>query len=182
MRSLCCLVTTAQFKILSGHFFIPVLLWGWQLLLGERNMTKPDVYIDLHLVLMKDGHLLLGKRLGGKYGAGQYHVPAGHLEQDETMVDGIIRETQEEVGIQLRHNDLDLAYVLHFRGETDRMSIFFSANRWDGEIENLEPDKCAGWEWHATDNLPHDMVPYAKYAIDHFFSGQRMGLFGWPNS
>jgi 8-oxo-dGTP pyrophosphatase MutT (NUDIX family) len=79
-------------------------------------MPRPDVHIDLHLVLLRDGCVLMGKRLDTAFGAGQYHVPAGHLEVEETIVDGVIREAREETGIALAAEAVDLAYVLHFRG------------------------------------------------------------------
>ncbi len=142
-------------------------------------MRRPDIHIDLHLVLLHDGHILMGRRRNTEFAAGQYHVPAGRLEPDETIADGIIREAMEEAGIAIAPQDLDLVHVLHFRGRTDRLSMFFSANRWTGEIENREPDKCFGWEWLPTDDLPAETVAYARQAIADIVAGRRLGLFGW---
>ena len=50
-------------------------------------MTRPDIHIDLHLVLLRDGCILMGERCNVEFGAGQYHVPAGHLEAGETIID-----------------------------------------------------------------------------------------------
>ena len=142
-------------------------------------MSKPDVHIDLHLVLRHDGCILMGERRNTEFAAGQYHVPAGHLEIDETIVDGIIREASEETGIELTPEDIDLAFVMHVRDESDRLSLFFTADHWSGEIENREPHKCAGWEWIRMTDLPANTVPYAKQAIADLLSGKRLGLFGW---
>ncbi len=142
-------------------------------------MSKPDIHIDLHLVLMRDGCVLMGVRRNTAFAAGQNHVPAGHLEIDETIVDGVIREAMEETGIELRPEDIELAYVMHFHGESDRLSLFFTADRWSGEIENREPHKCAGWEWIPITDLPPNTVPYAKQAITDLVAGKRLGLFGW---
>ena len=144
-------------------------------------MAKPDVYIDLHLVLLLDGCVLIGKRLNTTFSAGQYHVSAGHLEIDETIIDGLIREAREETGIEISADALELAHVMHFRGETDCLSLFFTAARWQGTIENCEPDKCAGCEWLPTDALPENITPYARQAIADLLAGRRLGLFGWPN-
>ncbi len=144
-------------------------------------MRKPEVHVDLHLVLLRDGCVLIGKRLNTEFGAGQYHVPAGHLEVDETIIDGIIREAREETGIELAADAIDLAYVMHFRGESDRLSLFFIADRWQGNINNCEPEKCAGWEWIPTDALPENTVPYARHAIIDLLAGRRLGLFGWQD-
>lgn len=142
-------------------------------------MDGPDVHIDLHILLRRDDRVLMGERRNSAFGAGEYHVPAGHLENDETIVDGIIREASEETGIRLRPEDIELLYVLHFRGTSDRLSLFFTADRWSGEIENREPDKCAGWEWIPITNLPANTVPYARHAISDVLAGKRLGLFGW---
>jgi len=143
-------------------------------------MTRPDIHVDLHLVLLKDRCILMGERRNVEFGAGQYHVPAGRLEADETIIDGIIREANEETGIALMPDDLDLSYVMHFRGASDRLSLFFVAKRWQGEVETREPDKHAGWQWLPLTALPANVVPYAKQAIDDLMSGKRVGLFGWP--
>jgi ADP-ribose pyrophosphatase YjhB (NUDIX family) len=145
-------------------------------------MTGPEVHVDLHLVLLRDGCILMGERRNVEFGSGQYHVPAGRLEADETIIDGLIREAREETGIRLAPDGLDLSYVMHFRGASDRLSLFFVAKRWQGEIETREPGKCAGWRWLPLTALPDNIVPYAKQAISDLMSGKRVGLFGWPTS
>ena len=142
-------------------------------------MSKPDIHIDLHLGLLHNGCALMGERRNTQFGAGQYHVPAGHLEINETIIDGIIREASEETGIQLTPEDIDPTYAMPFRGKSDRLSLFLTAEHWSGEIENREPDKCAGWEWIPTGALPANTFPYAKRAITDLLAGKRLGPFGW---
>ena len=146
------------------------------------SRKRPDIQVDLHLVLLRDGMVLLGKRLNAEFGTGQYHVPAGHLEADETVVDGILREGREETGISLSQDDVELIYVMHFRGKSDRLGLFFMAESWSGEIRNMEPLKCAGWEWIGVNNLPVNLVPYARKALTDILSDRRLGLFGWPDA
>lgn len=142
-------------------------------------MARPDIHIDVHLVLLRDGCILMGERRNTVFGSGQYHVPAGRLESDETVVDGLIREAWEETGIEIAPRDVDLIYVMHVHGRSDRLSMFFTATHWSGEIENCEPDKCAGWQWVLVDGLPANTVPYARQAIADIVAGKRLGLFGW---
>jgi 8-oxo-dGTP diphosphatase len=147
----------------------------------ERGMSRPDVHVDLHLVLRRGDLILIGERPNTQFGAGQYLVPAGRLEVDETIVDGMIREAREETGIEIDADVLELAYVMHFRGESDRLSLFFTAERWAGEITNCEPDKCKGWEWLPVGDLPKNTVPYARHAINDLMASKRLGLFGWAS-
>ena len=40
-------------------------------------MSRPDVHIDLHLVLLREDRVLMGERRNAIFANGQYHVPAG---------------------------------------------------------------------------------------------------------
>lgn len=142
-------------------------------------MGHGHIHIDLHLVLMHEGKVLLGERRNTEFAPGQYHVPAGHLEQNETIVQGMIREAREELGIEIREDDVDLVHTLHLRGQSERLSLFFTLRHWQGEIENREPDKCAGWSWFALCALPANTVPYARQALGDIQAGNRLGTFGW---
>ena len=54
--------------------------------------------ITVGLVLLNDkGQVLLQKRCNTGYMDGKYGLVAGHLEKDESLVDGIIREAKEEI-------------------------------------------------------------------------------------
>ncbi|HEX7164020.1 MAG TPA: NUDIX domain-containing protein [Trebonia sp.] len=41
--------------------------------------------------------------------------PSGHLEQDESVIDGAIREASEEVGVTIDPSDLAFVHVVHYR-------------------------------------------------------------------
>ena len=86
---------------------------------------------------------------------------------------------QKITGIRIAPENIDLTYVMHVRDKSDRLSMFFTTRQWSGEIENREPDKCAGWEWVPTSNFPENTVPYAKQALSDILAGKRLGLFGW---
>lgn len=55
------------------------------------------------IVLEKDGKFLLGKRSAWKTKAPGYWCPiSGHIEPNETEEEAVIREAQEELGIEVR--------------------------------------------------------------------------------
>lgn len=142
-------------------------------------MARPDIHVDVHLVLLREGCILMGERRNTEFASGEFHVPAGRLEIDETIIDGLVREALEETGITIRPDDVELVHVMHFRGKSDRLSMFFTVRGWAGAIENREPDKCAGWEWIPVGDLPANTVPYARRAITHITAGKRVSVFGW---
>lgn len=52
-------------------------------------------------VIIQDGQVLLGRR-GGPRGAGQMGLPGGFVENTETTLDACMRETKEELGLDLK--------------------------------------------------------------------------------
>src|SRR3954471_19178056 len=100
--------------------------------------------IDVHVILEREGEILLLERQGTGYCDGMLHLPSGHLDEGETLAHGAAREAHEEVGIRIDPGELRLATVVHHRQRADlaRIGMFFATNRWDGEPYNAEPHKC----------------------------------------
>jgi 8-oxo-dGTP pyrophosphatase MutT (NUDIX family) len=133
--------------------------------------------VDLHLILRRDARILLGLRRNTGFSDGLYHLPAGHLEDDETVTAGAIREAREELGIEIDPADLHLVHVMHQR--EGRMSLFFEVGKWSGDLVNAEPHKCESLDWIAVDSLPQNMVAYAAAALRSIGNGENIGAFGW---
>lgn len=127
-----------------------------------------------------DGKILLSLRKNTGYADGMYSLPAGHVEDGETITDCLVREAKEEVGVTLKSDDVVLVHVMH-RRETDiRMDFFFEVHAWKGEPVNREPEKCGGLLWSPVGALPDNTVPYVRAAIEHW---QKKNIFserGWP--
>jgi 8-oxo-dGTP pyrophosphatase MutT (NUDIX family) len=98
--------------------------------------------IDAHILLRRAGEILLAHRAGDVYASGQYGLPSGHLEQGESILDAVIRETEEEVGIVLEPAALRMVLVMHQRNPGGHARIgFFSS-------------LCAGTASPSTASLP----------------------------
>ena len=129
---------------------------------------------------MRDGTILLGERQNTGFEDGKYHFPAGHLEDGETVVEAIIREMREELGIEINPRDLCLALVMHHKDLGDaRVGLFFATQTWRGTIINNEPNKCRQLQWFRPDQLPPNLVPYARAAIDAYAQGQVFAIYGF---
>jgi bifunctional NMN adenylyltransferase/nudix hydrolase len=83
----------------------------WDVLSQEYEMVKkyktawkaapfPPTFMTVDAVVVQSGHLLLVKR-GDMPGKGLWALPGGFLNQDETMLDGAIRELKEETKIKV---------------------------------------------------------------------------------
>ncbi|MGE0426136.1 MAG: NUDIX domain-containing protein [Reyranellaceae bacterium] len=140
-------------------------------------MTAAALLMDLHLILRDGARVLLGLRKNTGFGDGMYHLPAGRLENDETIVAGMIREAKEELDIEIDAADLMLVHAMHHR--TGRLALFFEARAWSGTIANGEPDKCDRLDWIVPQALPPNTVAYAREALQLISEGCTVGAFGW---
>jgi bifunctional NMN adenylyltransferase/nudix hydrolase len=84
---------------------------SWLTLRSEYNMIKkykeawkvapfPPTFMTVDAVVVQSGHILLVKR-GDMPGKGLWALPGGFLNQEETMLDGAIRELKEETKIKV---------------------------------------------------------------------------------
>ncbi|MDO8566350.1 MAG: NUDIX domain-containing protein [Candidatus Moranbacteria bacterium] len=142
----------------------------------ERFKLIPSVY----LILEKEGKILLSRRFQTGYEDGKYSMVAGHADGGETLREALRREVQEEAGIRLDLSKLELVLTMHrWCGDHERADFFFKADVWEGEIKNMEPDKCDDLKWFLPTELPENIVPYIRTAIECYVSGTRYAEFGW---
>ncbi len=123
-----------------------------------------------YLLLIKDNSVLLLRRANTGFEDGNYSLIAGRVDPNETFTQTIIREAEEEAWIILKPEDLDVVHLLHRNSGqaeyNERVDVFFTAQKWQGEIINKEPHKCDDLSWFDLDNLPDNIIPYIKKVIE----------------
>ncbi len=105
---------------------------------------------------------------------GFYSLPAGHLETGERLVQAVVREAHEEIGLDLQETDLTLYHVMHRQNaevKSEYIDFYFKVAYWIGEPVNNEPEKCEHIKWFPLEALPHKIVPSVKAAIE-FYKGK----------
>lgn len=129
----------------------------------ERHKIIPASY----LILKENEKILLTRRFNTGYFDGWYGVPAGHVEKGELPQDCIVREAQEEVGIALLKDNVTLVHTMYRvqDKEENRVDFFFLAEKWSGEIKNMEPHKCDDIGWYSLSNLPKNLTPHTRVAL-----------------
>ncbi|MBP6925920.1 MAG: NUDIX domain-containing protein [Candidatus Pacebacteria bacterium] len=146
--------------------------------MSKKEKFKP--YAAAYLVLIKDGQVLLLRRFNTGYQDGNYSLVAGHLDGGETTKQCIIREAREEAGIIVHSEDLEVVHVMHrLAPDREYFDIYLRAEKWTGEITNMEPDKCDELIWCNTEHLPDNMLPEVKLALENINEGMHYGEFGW---
>lgn len=135
--------------------------------------------VAVHLFLRRGDELLMLRRSNTGYEDGNYSVVAGHVEIGETVSAAAVREAREEVGIRMDESDLTINGVMHRRSEAERVDFFVECTRWEGTVENREPDKCDDLRWVARGRWPENTIPYIKRALSMNRSGMWFDQFGW---
>lgn len=134
-----------------------------------------------HVFLLRNGQVLLLRRFNTGYEDGNYSVPAGHLDGGEQVKVAAMREVREEVGVTIAPQDLDVVGVMHRKAEDERIDFFLATSRWEGEPHNREPHKCDQLRWADIDDLPENVIPYVRQALENSRCGKWFDSFGWPD-
>ncbi len=60
----------------------------------EVAAGPPTLIVGVHLVLVKDGRVLLGRQRNTSYAENHWHTPAGHMEPPESELRATAREAE----------------------------------------------------------------------------------------
>jgi 8-oxo-dGTP diphosphatase len=131
------------------------------------------VKVGIGVILLKDGKVLLGKRINSY--APKYSIPGGHLEIGETFEEAAIREVKEETGITVKNpkviavtNNLQ-TYELE---QIHYVSVILLTTDFSGKPNTMEPDKCEGWQWYDPTNLPQPHFDASEQGIKCFLENK----------
>mgnify|MGYP001569111619 CR=1 FL=1 len=132
-----------------------------------------------YVFFIREGKILLSKRKNTGYMDGWYSVPAGHIENNESLIAGTVREISEETGVHLTEKQIRFACVMHRKEDDIRMDFFFVVDDWEGEPVNAEPEKCDELRWFPIGLLPENTIPYIRIAIENLQKKIFYSEVGW---
>ena len=153
-----------------------------------RTLTQPvaadtaghsrhfQLIIDVHLLLLSDDEVLLGRRANTGYGDGAYEPPSGRLAERETLVEAAARIAAAQVGITLDPTRISLAHVMHDVSGAGRMAFFLTADTWAGE-PGTAANSYSDFGWFPLCQLPANMIDRARVAVRNFAAGGRFSTY-----
>ncbi len=108
-------------------------------------------------LIIQNGHVLLGRKKKGEIGTNTLNGPGGKLEPGESLVDCVVRETNEELGIKLVPEQLDEVAVITFyaAGEPDFKVHVYRTDYFEGTLAETADMIPA---WYPCDDLPLDQM------------------------
>ena len=111
-----------------------------------------------HAVVIQDAKVLLVKRNSVR-GFGQWALPGGFMESNESSRDAALRELKEETGVNLHeHQAVQLAYCVEENMDdlsvrTLGINYLFGVHPDDKLVVTLDPNECLEYEWASLEDI-----------------------------
>jgi 8-oxo-dGTP diphosphatase len=116
------------------------------------------ILVSAVALIDRDGRVLLAQRPPGKSMAGLWEFPGGKVEPGETPEAALIRELQEELGINTWASCLaPLTFASHAYADFHLLMPLFACRKWEGIPQGKEGQTLA-WA-RATDLRDYPMPP-----------------------
>lgn len=118
---------------------------------------------------------------------GYYSLPSGKVDKkgkngSESFISAGIHEGQEEVGAEIKPADLKHVLTMHRNASDQDMTwvdVFFEVTAWEGELYNAEPQYHKSLDFFDPGQLPENVIPSIRFALDAIAAGQTYAQYGW---
>lgn len=124
-------------------------------------------------IIERNNQILLGMKKRG-FGEGWWNGFGGKVEEGENIDEAAIRETREEVGIQVEKMEKRGMILFHFEGDPDPIEMhIFAVLESQGEPQKSEEMKP---EWFDKDKIPYEkMWPADRQWMPIYLEGKYFG-------
>ncbi len=123
-------------------------------------------------VFLQDGERIL---LLKKKSDGNWWIPWGHLDTNETYTQCIIREVEEELKIHIDEKNLSkhiLAHCVDKKKQKIFLWRYVLCTQRSGKPINNEPDKCSRIARYHKENLPETLPKCSQRVIQALEEGE----------
>ncbi len=150
----------------------------------ERGRTL--YYVAVDVLLFRGGRILLQRRANTGWNDGKWNLVGGHIENEETIEDCIVREAREELNIKINKEDLEIVHCMQHKTDRQTIQFYVACDKFQGEPE-IQPELVKGnivykadkLDWFDLDKLPNEIIPSAKLAIESFSQGKSFSQRGY---
>lgn len=152
----------------------------------ERGRTL--YYVAVDVLLFRGGRILLQRRANTGWNDGKWNLVGGHIENEETIEDCIIREAREELNIKINKEDLEIVHCMQHKTDRQTIQFYVACDKFEREPK-IQPELVNGnvvykadkLDWFDLDKLPNEIIPSAKLAIQSFAQGKAFSQRGYSD-
>lgn len=121
------------------------------------------ILVSAVALIDRDGRVLLAQRPEGKSMAGLWEFPGGKVENGESPEAALVRELDEELGIQTWDSCLaPLTFASHKYDDFHLLMPLFACRKWSGIVQ---PKEGQSLKWVAARDLPKYPMPAADLPL-----------------
>jgi ADP-ribose pyrophosphatase YjhB (NUDIX family) len=121
--------------------------------------NQSQIKLGVEAFFIKDDKILLGLRQN-VHGAGYWALPGGHVEYGETILESLIREMQEELGVTITKAKLvAVTDAINLEENQHYLHASFLVEEYNGKITNMEPKLCSKLQYFPLNALPEKFYP-----------------------
>jgi 8-oxo-dGTP diphosphatase len=137
-------------------------------------MITKRVEVVAAIVVDSQRRILMAKRADWQHQGGKWEFPGGKTEANETHLQALARELQEEVGLQINVRTCELFKAVHHDYSDKQVSLYFYlVKHFSGIAKGLEGQPVI---WADAQALPLMTIPEANKPIADAL------LAAWPTS
>lgn len=122
------------------------------------------------IIIDQEDRVLLQLRSGDRYGSGEWGLVGGMQEKGETIVEAILREVQEEIGVEVQDKDLGVAVVVDTMEPQDihHVQLGFVIRSLSNEPYVKEQEKSAELRYFQLDSLPDNLFGPSRAVLEAY--------------
>jgi mutator protein MutT len=137
--------------------------------MSSHAETRSAIFPFLLKTDEKATKILLSRRQNTGYEDGKWDIAGGgHVDEGESAASAVIRECGEELGIDVKIEDVSFIHLSHRFSNRAYYDIYFIVMKYNGSPMIMEPDKCSELKWFDIDNLPEDIIECRKLVIQEY--------------
>ncbi len=142
-----------------------------------RQRFKFDA--SVFAVVRDSNKLLCLRRSGTGWFDGYWSLPAGAHDGQESFVNSVCRELNEETSLVARAENCHLLHVQQvFIGQSSEwLALYFGVDLFEGTPRVAEPDKHDRLEWRDSFEDQDMMVPYVREALKQITLGSNFSIY-----
>lgn len=132
-----------------------------------------QIKVGIGIMIKDNDRILLGHRhndqedTGGIYEPNTWTFPGGKQEFEETIYECAIREVKEETNLDI--DDLEIFGVVDdIQPNKHYITIQVIANKYQGNLQIMEPTKIDEWLWFSINELPDNLYSPTKKFIERY--------------
>lgn len=141
-------------------------LTGKKIYKGEEVPEESYIVVVLVYIQNSEGKFLIQKRSARKNGL--YATTGGHPKSGESSIEGIITEIKEEIGLDIKQEDL----TLYYGGRSESERVFWDDYYIKMDIDDisklkLQEEEVESLHWFSAEEI-HELMKEGKFFKNHY--------------